>query len=273
MEVHWRRLFTRRSARVCSAARLDVYGPNGRNHLYGIIGGGALHSAFRLIRDAEESGRRRMARAELARVLHRLGCRVAPGKWHPTHILEGLRAALEKPRGRRAFFEHIVMLRAEATDGECGIAWIQGEAGDPLLPNHYLWQRGHTSTPIFERSGLGIPYEYGLATAGIVDIDDIRGAAVGGPALLEFEAARRRWPLLVDTSASRASFDRLREAVARIPLPPVRHGGPFLSLLTSTRGSTALLGQLAPSSSALVLDGRPLPLLLTPQPSPNGPQP
>jgi hypothetical protein len=99
---------------------------------------------------------------------------------------------LEKPRGRRSFFEHIVLLWCEATEGQCGIAWIRGARGDPLLLGHPLWRRGHNSAPLFEKAGLGLPYEYILATAGIVDVDDIRDAAVGGTALLDFEALLRR---------------------------------------------------------------------------------
>jgi hypothetical protein len=84
-EAQWRRLLNKRSAREWSAPRVDIYGPLGRKHLYGVVGGGALHSAFRIICDADDLGRQRMAQAELARDFYRLGCRTAPHLWHPDH--------------------------------------------------------------------------------------------------------------------------------------------------------------------------------------------
>jgi hypothetical protein len=122
-----------------------------------------------------------------------------------------------------------VLYWCEATEGPCGIAWIRGARGDPLLPGHPLGRRGHTSAPLFGKAGLGLPYEYNLATSGIADVDDIRGAAVEGTALLDFVALLRRWTLLEDSVSARASLRRVHEAIGKAVLPPIQHWGPFLS--------------------------------------------
>jgi hypothetical protein len=100
--------------------------------------------------------------------------------------------------------------------------------GDPLLDNHPLWS-GHTSTPLFEREGLALSYEYVLAVAGIVSIDGMPGVAVGGPATLDFESLQGRWPLLPSFVGARAAYERVCEVVSSLALPDRLYTGQFLS--------------------------------------------
>jgi hypothetical protein len=219
--------------RARSSPRADLYGKGWRTHVYAAIGSGALHAGLRIVRDAHDTGLRRAIRSELARVRCRLGCRANPLRWAPAHLLEPLRTQLSKPRGVRPFFEHIAMLWIEATGGACGIAEYGGAADDPLQLHHPLWG-GFRSVPLFESAeggGLGLSFEYELATAGIVGLDDIRKPGPGGPALMEPHELRRRWSLVAETKGASEALGRLINAVSQLSLPPspLRDPGSFLS--------------------------------------------
>jgi hypothetical protein len=82
--------------------------------------------------------------------------------------------------------------------GACRITGFRGTAEDPLNPGYPLWTKS-LSPLIFEPTeagGLGIGYAYGLATAGIVCLDDVRGPGADAPEFLVFQGLRRRWPLI-----------------------------------------------------------------------------
>jgi hypothetical protein len=96
-EAGWRALLTHRSARAMSAPRADMYGPGKRTHVYAAVGAGQLHAVFRAVGDAHDTGLRRGMRSELARAMHRLGCRSNPLEWNARHLIEPLRTQFARP--------------------------------------------------------------------------------------------------------------------------------------------------------------------------------
>jgi hypothetical protein len=130
-----------------------------------------------------------MARAELVRVLYRLGCRTAPAKWHPRHIKAGFSApgARETEGQADFFFEHVVLLHESrpqrANAGSHGSGAIRATHSSPTI----ICGRGTHIPPALRAvgpaSGSRMSTIDNMAiTAGIVEVDDIRGAAgVGEP--------------------------------------------------------------------------------------------
>jgi len=206
----WRQHLDRVSGRARGSPRCDLYGKNMRLHTYAVMASNLLHSVFRLLRDAHDTSARRIVRSELARTLFRLGCRSNPLSWGAGHLVEALRAQSAAPRGHRPLLDHVVLVWAEATNGACGLAEYRGAEGDPLLPAYPFW-RGHTSTALFEplqNGGIGAPFVYELAVAGVVAIDDIRGCQHSLEGFLDFESLRRRWPRVSDLKRIRADYGR-----------------------------------------------------------------
>jgi hypothetical protein len=78
---------------------------------------------------------------------------------------------------------------------------------------------------------MGIDFEYGQVTAGIVCLDDLRGLGTGAPNFLDIKALRRRWPLLGGGLGTEREVERTMAAARdhKTSKAPIKWRGPFLA--------------------------------------------